>query len=134
KIIPFSSIVKDFYPDYTRTIVDSLNPIIGAFDQRKVVAGIRSEVKDIFEKYSENENVDKSIEFLSTFWFALPTEALIFSSKVINGMPDVDIDWKGENYEEAKSEADKSSLISLLTSFRSEERRVGKEGRVRSRR
>ena len=118
KIIPFSLIVKDFYPDYTRTIVDSLNPIIGAFDQRKVVAGIRSEVKEIFEKYSENENVDKSIEFLSTFWFALPTEALIFSSKVINGMPDVDIDWKGENYEEAKSEADESSLISLLTSFR----------------
>lgn len=33
-------------------------------------------------------------------------------------MPDVDIDWKGENYEEAKNEADKSSLISLLTSFR----------------
>ncbi|MGC6483773.1 MAG: hypothetical protein ACON4T_09475 [Synechococcus sp.] len=118
EIIPFSSIVNDFYPDYTRTIVDSLNPIISAFDQRKVVAGIRSKVKDIFEKYSKNENVDKSIEFLSTFWFALPTEALVFSKKVINGMPDVDIDWKGENYEEAKNEADKSSLISLLTSFR----------------
>ncbi|MGF1779776.1 DNA replication protein [Vibrio nomapromontoriensis] len=118
KIIPFSLIVKDFYPDYTRTIVDSLNPIINAFDQRKVVAGIRSEVKDIFEKYSESESVDKSIEFLSTFWFALPTEALLFSSKVISGMPDVDIDWKGENYEEAKDEADKSSLISLLISFR----------------
>ncbi len=44
KIIPFSLIVKDFYPDYTRTIVDSLNPIISAFDQRKIVAGIRSEV------------------------------------------------------------------------------------------
>ncbi|WP_172969903.1 MULTISPECIES: DNA replication protein [unclassified Salinivibrio] len=118
KIIPFSLIVKDFYPVHTRTIVDSLNPIISAFDQRKVVAGIRSEVKDIFEKYSESESVDKSIEFLSTFWFALPTEALVFSSKVINGMSDVDIDWKGENYEEAKKEADKSSLISLLTSFR----------------
>ena len=118
KIIPFSLIVKDFYPDYTRTIVDSLNPIVSAFDQRKVIAGIRSEVKDIFKKYSESESVDKSIEFLSIFWFALPTEALVFSSKVISGMPDVDIDWKGEKYEEAKNEADKSSLISLLTSFR----------------
>jgi len=118
KIIPFSLIIKDFYPDYTRTIVDSLNPIISAFDQRKVVAGIKSEVKDIFKKYSESESVDKSIEFLSTFWFALPTEALVFSSRVISAMPDVDIDWKGENYEEAKNEADKSSLISLLTSFR----------------
>lgn len=118
KVIPFSSIVKDFYPDYTRTIIDSLNPIISAFDQRKVVAGIRSEIQNIFKMFSENESIDKSIEFLSTFWFALPTEALVFSSKVINGMPDVDIYWKGESYEEAKNEADKSSLISLLTSFR----------------
>ncbi|WP_318451462.1 DNA replication protein [Photobacterium leiognathi] len=118
KIIPFSSIVKDFYPDYNRTIVDSLNPIISAFDQRKVVAGIRCEIKDIFEMFSENENIDKSIEFLNTFWFALPTEALVYSLKTINNMPKVDVDWKNESYEESKSEAGTSSLISLLTSFR----------------
>ncbi|MCC5878305.1 MAG: DNA replication protein [Idiomarina sp.] len=118
KIIPFSSIVKDFYPDYTRTIVDSLNPIVSAFDQRKVVAGIRSEIKDIFEMYSENESIDKSIEFLNTFWFALPTEALVYSSNTINNMPEVDIDWKNESYDESKSDAGKSSLVSLLTSFR----------------
>lgn len=118
KIIPFSSIVKDFYPDYNRTIVDSLNPIISAFDQIKVVAGIRCEIKNIFEIFSENENIDKSIEFLNTFWFALPTEALVYSLKTINNMPKVDIDWKNESYEESKSEAGKSSLISLLTSFR----------------
>lgn len=118
KIIPFSSIVKYFYPDYTRTIVDSLNPIVSSFDQRKVIAGIRSEIKDIFEIFSRNESVDKSIEFLNTFWFALPTEALVYSSNTINNMPEVDIDWKNESYENAKREADKSSLVSLLTNFR----------------
>ncbi|OEC82459.1 DNA replication protein [Photobacterium damselae subsp. damselae] len=117
-IISFSSIVKDFYPDYTKTIVDSLNPIISAFDQRKVVAGIRSEIKDIFEMFCENESIGKSIEFLNTFWFALPTEALIYASNTINNMLMVDIDWKNEPYEESKSEADKSSLVSLLTNFR----------------
>ena len=117
-VVAFSAIVNDFYPDYTRTIVDSLNPVISAFDQKKVVADIRCEIKEIFDEFSKNKGVESSVEFLSTFWFALPTESLVFSAKFIEGMPDVVVDWKNENFIESKDEPNKSSLVSLLTNFR----------------
>jgi len=61
RVIAFSTIVNDFYPNYTRTIVDALNPVINAFDQKKVVADIRSEIKDIFDEFSKNKGVETSL-------------------------------------------------------------------------
>lgn len=118
KVVPFSSIVNDFYPDYKRTIVDSLNPVISAFDQKIVVADIRNEIKEIFDELSKSKGVETSIEFLSTFWFALPTESLIFAANLIEEMPSVDVDWSCESFEESKDEPRNSSLVSLLTNFR----------------
>ena len=118
KVVPFSSIVNDFYPDYTRTIVDSLNPVISAFDQKKVVVEIKNEIKEIFDEFSDNKGVETSIEFLNTFWFALPTESLLFAKNIIEKMPTVEVDWGSESFEESKDEPSKSSLVSLLTNFR----------------
>src|SRR3990167_483066 len=55
KVMPLSSIVNEFYPGCTRTIVDSLNPVISAFDQKKVVADIRNEIKEIFDEFSKGK-------------------------------------------------------------------------------
>ncbi len=118
KIIPFSVIVNDFYPDFTRTIVDSLNPVISAFDHKKIIADIRNEVKSLFDTISQTGNIEQAIEFLSTFWFALPTEALVFANKVISKMPAMEIDWENENFEDSKKEPNKSSLVNLLNCFR----------------
>ncbi len=118
KVVPFSSIVNEFYPDYTRTIVDSLNPVISAFDQNKVVAEIRNEIKEIFNSFSERKSIQESIEFLNMFWFALPTESLLFAARLIEEMPIVEVDWGSESFEESEKEPSKSSLVSLLTNFR----------------
>jgi len=118
KVVPFSSIVNDFYPDHTRTIVDSLNPVIVSFDQKKIIADIRNEVKEIFNKFSEGKSIEATIEFLSTFWFALPTESLVFAANLIEEMPIVEVDWSGESFEASKDEPGKSSLVNLLTNFR----------------
>ena len=118
KIIPFSLIVSDFYPDFKRTIVDALNPVINAFDQMKIVKEIRGEIKDIFDAISRAEKQSDSIKFLNSFWFALPTETLIFANKAISEIQQVDIVWENEIFEEAKDGPDESSLVSLLSNFR----------------
>lgn len=118
KIVSFSAIVNDFYQDYKSIIVDSLNPVINAFDQKVVVADIRSEIQEIFSKFSSNTNIDTSIEFLNTFWFALPTETLLFAESIIEEMPVIDVDWKSANFEESKKRLQKPSLVDLLSHFR----------------
>lgn len=118
KVISFSLIVHHFYPDFKRTIVDALNPVINSFDHKKIVTEIRSEVEGIFKEISNSGDLKSSIEFLNSFWFALPTETLIFANKLISEMPIVDESWEDEAFEEAKTDENDYSLVSLLSSFR----------------
>jgi ABC-type cobalamin/Fe3+-siderophores transport system ATPase subunit len=118
KTIPFSLIVNDFYPDFKRTIVDALNPVISAFDHKKIVKEIRCEIEGTFKVISESRDVRSSIEFLNSFWFALPTETLIFAKKLISEMPCIEDSWEDESFEEGKGEPTESSLVTLLSNFR----------------
>ncbi|MBQ4852972.1 DNA replication protein, partial [Pseudoalteromonas sp. MMG012] len=118
KVISFSSIAHHFYPSFKRTIVDALNPVISAFDHKKVVTEIRSEIKGIFKDISSSGDLKSSIEFLNSFWFALPTETLIFANKLISEMPIVVESWESEIFEEANTDDNEYSLVSLLSSFR----------------
>ncbi|MFQ1815555.1 hypothetical protein ACK36E_15025 [Aeromonas veronii] len=118
KIFSFSSIVNDFYPNYKSIIVDSLNPVIRAFDQKAILADIRSEIQDIFSSFSTKNNTDASIEFLNTFWFALPTETLLFAESIIEEMPEVEINWGDVDFVESKKSTQNPSLVDLLSNFR----------------
>ena len=118
KIISFSLIVNDFYPDFKATIVDAINPVISAFDHKKIVKEIRCEIENTFKLISESGDIKKSVEFLNSFWFALPTETLIFANKLIAEMPSIEGSWEDESFEEAKGESTESSLVTLLSNFR----------------
>ncbi|MCG9734762.1 Mrp/NBP35 family ATP-binding protein, partial [Pseudoalteromonas shioyasakiensis] len=118
KVISFSMIVHHFYPDFKRTIVDALNPIISAFDHKKIVTEIRTEIKGIFKGIENSGDLNSSIEFLNSFWFALPTETLIFANTLISKMPIVVESWQDEAFEEAKIDDNEYSLVSLLSRFR----------------
>lgn len=118
KVISFSEIVNSFYPDFKKTIVDRVNPILSAFDHKKLVADIRNEVLGIFDKISALGNLEQSIEFLNSFWFALPTESLVFANKVISETSSIEVDWANEIFEESKGAFREPSLIRLLVGFR----------------
>jgi len=118
RYMPFSLIVNNFYPDFKSTIVDALNPVLSAFDHKEIIKEIRSEIHSTFKDISSANNDTKAIEFLNSFWFALPTESLIFAKSIINNSSDVYIDWKKETFETSKDGSDKTPLVSLLSNFR----------------
>jgi DNA polymerase III delta prime subunit len=116
--ISFSLIVNNFYPDFKRKIVDALNPVISAFDHKIIVSKIRSQILAIFEVVSSTKTEIDALEFLNSFWFALPTESLIFAKNMIYNAPEVDIDWTTETFKESKNEISEVSLVRLLCNFR----------------
>ncbi|CZJ19880.1 hypothetical protein ACX1FB_05860 [Legionella pneumophila] len=118
KIIPFSKIVNNFYPELNNKIVDALNPIISAFDHKKIANEIKREIQDIFNEISKCKVSDDAIKFLNSFWFALPTESLIYAKNAIYEMQPMEIDWEKEVFEETKEELKETSIIKLLSYFR----------------
>lgn len=118
KTLSLAMIVKDFFPELKKNIFDTLNPVISAFDQKKIVSEIESQIKPIYKEISNSGDSHRSIRFLNSFWFALPTEALTFANSLISDMPNIDESWENEVFEAAKTEVDEYSLVSLLSSFR----------------
>lgn len=118
KYIPFSLIVSNFYPDFKQTIVDSLNPVLSAFDHKEIISEIKSEIHSIFKEMSSSNSEDECLEFLNSFWFALPTESLSFAKSIIDAAPSVDIDWSNESFDTSNDRDSKSLVVSLLSNFR----------------
>ncbi len=118
KYIPFSLIVGKFYPDFKQTIVDSLNPVLNAFDHKEIISEIKSEVYSIYKGMSSENNEDKCLEFLNSFWFALPTESLSFAKSIISSAPSADIDWSNEPFDTKNDRHSKALVVSLLSNFR----------------
>ena len=118
KYIPFSLIVSNFYPDFKQTIVDSLNPVLSAFDHKEIISDIKSEIHSILKEMSSSNSEDECLEFLSSFWFALPTESLSFAKNIISSAPSVEIDWSSESFDTSNGRDSKSPVVSLLSNFR----------------
>ena len=118
KYIPFSLIVSNFYPDFKQTIVDSLNPVLSSFDHKEIISEIKSEIYSIFKEMSSSNSEDECLEFLNSFWFALPTESLSFTKNIISSTPSVEIDWSNQSFDTSNGRDSKSSVVSLLSNFR----------------
>ena len=119
RILRFSVLVKNFYPELCSNIIDSIQPVINSFDSVLIISNIRNEIKDIYQEISENHRPSYIISFLKTFWYALPTEALKYSNKYIGLISDVKINWEKEKFSESKESFQEGSIVDLLSSFRS---------------
>jgi len=117
KTISFSTIVKNIFPRFKRAIADALNPVIGAFDQRSIIADIRQEVTTIYEELLSSSNRDEILVFLDTFWFALPTHALKFTKEIIENKSKYSDGWEKVTFEESKSNTE-DIILSILCKLR----------------
>lgn len=116
KYVPFANIVRRFYPGSKSSIVDILNPIIKAFDQDKIIKDIRRDVHEMLEEFKQTKEVSEILDFFNYFWFALPTEALLFVEQLLDNKTSSELDWAEEKFEESKSTSDR--LVDLLVKFR----------------
>ena len=120
KVIPFSIIVNNFFPALKKTILDALNPVISTFDQDKIIEEIKVEIQSVFTEFSQSKTESETLEFLSTFWFVLPSQALLFSKKIIGDLPKLEINWEEQNFEKLDNSSSSESIpvLNLLRRFR----------------
>lgn len=118
QLISFSVILNDFYPSMRKNIMDALSPILKSFDHKKVLDDIRPYIVKKLTQLKEGDQ-KHTLEFLNTFWFILPTEALSFASSMISQIPNNKIDWKHESFNKTNQHVSKTELFELLAHFRS---------------
>ncbi|MFO3296906.1 ATP-binding protein, partial [Legionella pneumophila serogroup 1] len=118
KLISFSTLMRSFYPQFKRKIIDAINPIIRMFDQDQILPEIKKEIKIIFDELKQKGTESEVIEYLNTFWFVLPTESLLYAKHFVSSTKHINIEWNNESFEITKASLKDSSIISLLSNFR----------------
>ena len=114
----FSLLVEHFFPSLRRRLVDAVNPILSAFNQEEIFESIKKDVLQVYESKFKDQPQNEILVFLHSFWFAMPTEALIYARDLIGSLSHEDTDWLTCDYEAKEDRSTEQSLIGLLSNFR----------------
>lgn len=116
KLIDFSILITDLFPQLKQRLVDAVNPILNTFDFNKTKEILTQSVDKVWEQLQvESENT--FLQLIDVFWFLKPTEVLLFIQEKIKSL-----DSQDKSIDDIKFEVGSSStlpgFLSTLSRFR----------------
>jgi hypothetical protein len=78
KVLDFSLILQNFFPNLRSRIVDSLNPVVSAFNRNVIEEIIKPKVEQRWLQLVSNHEQEDLFIFSQTFWPLLQTQVLEF--------------------------------------------------------
>ncbi|MFQ5713181.1 MAG: hypothetical protein ACE5GU_04055 [Candidatus Scalinduaceae bacterium] len=116
KILDFSILINDLFPQFKQRLVDAINPILNTFNFDETKKTMQSSVDKVWD-HTQAKDVNTFLQLIDVFWFLKPTETLIFIQDKIKSLNSQEI-----NIDEIKFEADSNStlpeFLSTLSLFR----------------
>ena len=114
--ISFKQLLDLHFDDRKISLMNLLNPIISNYGFYEIKDLILYDVNQKWNSIQENQ--DKSIKFLESFWFYLETETILFINKIINSKTDCKIEnLMFEIYKDNSIESYDDKIINLLVNF-----------------
>jgi len=116
KILVFSILIKDLFPQFKQRLIDAINPILNTLDFDKTKKVFQLAIDEIWE-YTQENNEANFLQLIDVFWFLKPTETLIYIQNKVECL-----DVQEMAVDEIKFESDKHSTITgflaTLSQFR----------------
>lgn len=78
KVLEFSSILQNYFPNFHSKIVDSLNPTLNAFNENAIFDIIRPKVQKIWDELVSANDEVKLLALSKSFWFLNQVKVLSF--------------------------------------------------------
>ena len=118
KIFCFSTILNNLFPDKSEKIKDALYPCLNSFDFDVISKEIKGDVKEIWDKYIENNDTKNIDELINTFWFLLQSDVLVYIRDRIAAMAEVPCELESISFEEASNSLSSHPILETLSLFR----------------
>ncbi len=83
RVVNFSVLLNNFFPDLQHRLVDALNPVLNTFDSQKVIDVLRPSVDLAWETYKSANNEIDLMHLIEVFWFLKETDTLIYINDLI---------------------------------------------------
>ncbi len=119
KLIGFSVLINDLFPQYKQRLIDAVNPILNTFSFDEIKKIMEPAVNNAWGVIQERSEGD-FLQLIDVFWFLKPTETLIYIQDKINSINSRDIIFDDIKFE-ANSNSSLPEFLSTLSLFRHHE-------------
>ncbi|NET74754.1 hypothetical protein [Okeania sp. SIO1F9] len=94
KLLNFSFLLDNFFPQFQYNFVDALNPVLSAFDSEEIINILSPEVDRVWKIYEEGGDKKSFISWIKLFWFVKhkQTNILSYTRNLINKMEEESVD------------------------------------------
>lgn len=116
KLIDFSILITELFPQFKQRLIDAVNPILNTFDFDKSKEILTHSVERVWGKL-QTENENTFLQLIDVFWFLKPTETLLFIQEKIKSLDSQDISIDDINFV-VGSNSSYPEFLSTLPRFR----------------
>ncbi len=114
-LLSFQILLNDYFDNNHNRFTDSVIPANNTFGPTNVMDKLKPELQLYWKKI--NADNEKSITFLSTFWYYLQAETLEYIYKIIEELPEANHLIYDTTYETNDFAYEKETIIDLLGNF-----------------
>jgi len=116
RALDFSAILNHFFPRLRHRLVEAVNPVMIAFDSKKITEDMRPHIDKIWKSMEEKDDHQSLLHLMDVFWFISQTDTLVYVKNCIQEMEAKPTDLSKLEFE-ASSLISFPSILSVLGSF-----------------
>lgn len=117
KAIDFGTLTRNFLPKYRNKIIDSINPVLRAFNSETLISSMQPHIDQIITEMRLEKNEDGILYLIDVFWFVNLTDTLLWMHDRIETLPHEATDFDLIDFEESNTSTPSPSNLSILRSF-----------------
>lgn len=120
-VLDFGAFLVHFFPSLQNRLVDSMNPVLKAFDSKRIINIMGPHVKRVWAELDEADDEEGLLQLLDVFWFTKPTETLLWIREHIEELDPNTVEIASITFKKGSKTPSSSSILSVLRSYASVE-------------
>jgi hypothetical protein len=117
KAIDFGVLIDNFFPKYRHKIIDSINPVLRAFNSEALISSMQPHIDQAISRLQLESNEDGTLHLIDAFWFVNLTNTLLWMHNRIEALTCEITAIDTIEFEQSKTTVPSPSNLSILRSF-----------------
>ncbi|SJZ37862.1 hypothetical protein SAMN02745119_00337 [Trichlorobacter thiogenes] len=117
RAIDFSVILEHFFPRLRQRLIDSINPVLNAFDSTYIINEMRPHIEVLYAKLEEERDTQGILHLLDVFWFVKRTDTLLWAQEMIEELEIETVDVVDVSFKKSSEAVSSPSILSILRPF-----------------
>lgn len=115
--LDFGALLRHFFRKLRHRLIDSINPILRAFNSKRIVDAIRPHVERVWMELEESGDEESLFHLIDVFWFTKRTDTLLWIRDRIDELEPEPIEIADITFEKGSNALPSPSILSILRSF-----------------